>query len=156
MSFLSPRYEADRASGRMSESRLSPGGLSSPPTTPKSPPLRTPGGSQEQSPNSRNRLGTDAEEFHEELLQLLKSGASPSASGEVKMLLSRNLIMGTKALQGLSAEKEELVRELSTRTDQLHAAEASLKASEDRAGELEDKLNMLRADLRAAVERVDR
>ena len=34
--------------------------------------------------------------------------SSPSNVGEVKMLLSRNLIIGTKALQELSAEKEEL------------------------------------------------
>ena len=110
---------------------------------------RVGGATSPQSPSSPGRAPVDAEE----LLQHLNS-ETPS-SGEVKMLLSRNLVMGTRALQELSAEKEELARELAQRSDQLHVAEDSLKASEARALELEGKLQALLADVRAAATRAD-
>ena len=93
----------------------------------------------------------------EELLLLLNSEAAPSGEviGQVKMLLSRNLIMGTRALQQLGSEKEEMARELLQRSDQLNAAEESLRASEARACALELKLEALKSDVRAAAARAD-
>lgn len=125
-----------------------------PPSSPQSPSATSPGRAAGSCPRSSCPSGVVETE---ELLLLLNSEAAPSGEviGQVKMLLSRNLIMGTRALQQLGSEKEEMARELLQRSDQLNAAEESLRASEVRACALELKLEALKSDVRAAAARAD-
>ena len=86
------------------------------------------------------------------LLQLLKADEATPAVGEaIKMLLSRNLIVGTRALQQSAADKEALACELIERTEELHAVDAARRVAEARCMDLEQRLKTVVKAMDAVV-----
>ena len=113
------------------------------------PTLSSPGGAREFS-RAVATLDSDG------LLRLLRGDAleaSPATDEALRMLVSRNLIVGTRALQQSAADKEALARELLERTEALHAAQAARHAAEARTLDLERRLHQLLADVGEAASR---